>query len=60
MGIRFETWPSTSIIVYIYCIWAGLGYNVLLLSGAIGRIPKELLNQLRWMVLEISNNFLKS
>ena len=42
MGIRFETWPSTSIIVYIYCIWAGLGYNVLLLSGAIGRIPKEL------------------
>lgn len=41
-GFKAETWPNTSIIVYIYCIWAGLGYNVLLLSGAIGRIPKEL------------------
>ena len=42
IGIKFETWPNTTLIVYIYCIWAGLGYNVLLLSGAIGRIPKEL------------------
>lgn len=42
MGITFDRWPNTSSIVYIYCIWAGLGYNVLLLSGAIGRIPKEL------------------
>ena len=42
MGLKFETWPSTTFIVFIYCIWAGLGYNVLLLSGAIGRIPKEL------------------
>ncbi len=42
LGITFEKWPNTSTIVYIYCIWAGLGYNVLLLSGAIGRIPKEL------------------
>lgn len=42
LGFKAETWPNTSIIVYVYCIWAGLGYNVLLLSGAIGRIPKEL------------------
>lgn len=42
IGITHENWPSTTTIVYIYCIWAGLGYNVLLLSGAIGRIPKEL------------------
>ena len=35
-------WPNTSILVYVYCIWAGIGYNVLLLSGAIGRVPKEL------------------
>lgn len=43
-GITINTtqWPSTTIIVLLYCIWAGLGYNVLLLSGAIGRIPKEL------------------
>ena len=42
IGITHENWPTTTTIVYIYCIWAGLGYNVLLLSGAIGRIPKEL------------------
>lgn len=44
IGITINTtqWPSTTIIVLCYCVWAGLGYNVLLLSGAIGRIPKEL------------------
>ena len=43
-GITIEDtiWPNTSILIYIYCIWAGIGYNVLLLSGAIGRVPKEL------------------
>ena len=40
--IKDYIWPNTTLIVLIYCIWAGLGYNVLLLSGAIGRIPKEL------------------
>lgn len=40
--IKDAIWPNTTIIVLLYCIWAGLGYNVLLLSGAIGRIPKEL------------------
>lgn len=34
--------PTSQVMVYIYCIWAGLGYNIVLLSGAIGRIPKEL------------------
>lgn len=44
MGIQLidSVWPNTTIIVYIYCIWAGIGYNVLLLSGAIGRVPQEL------------------
>lgn len=44
LGIKIKdsVWPNTSIIVYVYCIWAGIGYNVLLLSGAIGRVPKEL------------------
>ena len=43
-GVHLEDtiWPNTTIIVYIYCIWAGIGYNVLLFSGAIGRVPKEL------------------
>ena len=34
--------PYTGIAVILYLIWAGLGYNVILISGAIGRIPKEL------------------
>ncbi|MGM9874271.1 MAG: carbohydrate ABC transporter permease [Bacilli bacterium] len=37
-----SVYPTSQIMVYIYCIWAGLGYNIVLLSGAIGRIPKEL------------------
>ena len=41
-GLIYHLWPSTTLIVLCYCVWAGLGYNVLLLSGAIGRIPKEL------------------
>lgn len=35
--------PNAQIMVYLYCVWAGLGYNIVLLSGAIGRIPKEIL-----------------
>lgn len=38
----YGKWPSSQVMVYVYCIWAGLGYNVVLLSGAIGRIPKEI------------------
>jgi ABC-type sugar transport system permease subunit len=30
-------------MVLLYCLWAGIGYNVVLLSGAISRIPKEVL-----------------
>ena len=44
LGMRadvFASWPSSQNMIYLYCIWAGLGYNILLLSGAIGRIPKE-------------------
>lgn len=46
LGIKetsLNTYPLSQILVYGYCIWAGLGYNIILLSGAIGRIPKELL-----------------
>ena len=42
MGINTAKYPTAQILVYIYCIWAGLGYNIILFSGAIGRIPKEL------------------
>ncbi|MDR3318472.1 MAG: sugar ABC transporter permease [Clostridiales bacterium] len=32
-------WP----LIYVYCIWAGLGMNVILISGAMSRIPAEVL-----------------
>ncbi len=38
----YGKWPNSQMMVYLYCIWAGLGYNVVLMSGAIGRIPKEI------------------
>lgn len=30
-------------MIYLYCLWAGIGYNVLLLTGAISRVPEEIL-----------------
>lgn len=38
----FTTAPYCEVMVNLYLIWAGLGYNIILISGAIGRIPKEL------------------
>lgn len=41
-----RTWlgdPNTAMpMVFLYCIWAGIGYNVVLLGGAMGRIPQEI------------------
>ena len=47
MGINTAKYPTSQLLVYgfmviLYLIWAGLGYNIILISGAIGRIPKEL------------------
>lgn len=45
LGIKESStnaYPLSQLMVYLYCVWAGLGYNIILLSGAIGRIPKEL------------------
>lgn len=46
-GYIYDSWPTSQLFVYLYCIWAGLGYNVVLLSGAIGRIPKEIYESAR-------------
>jgi multiple sugar transport system permease protein/N-acetylglucosamine transport system permease protein len=32
-------WP----LIWIYCVWAGLGANVILISGAMGRIPRDVI-----------------
>lgn len=33
---------TSQIMIFVYCLWAGVGYNVLLLSGSIARIPTEI------------------
>lgn len=42
-----RTWfgdPRTAMpMVYLYCIWAGIGFNVVLLSSAITRISQEVI-----------------
>ncbi|MFC5403239.1 carbohydrate ABC transporter permease [Cohnella soli] len=30
-------------MVFVYCIWTGIGFNVILLSGAISRLPGEVI-----------------
>ncbi len=39
----FGTPGLTQGMVFLYCLWAGIGYNVVLLTGAITRIPEEVL-----------------
>lgn len=39
----FGTKGLSQAMIFLYCLWAGIGYNVLLLSGAISRVPTEVL-----------------
>ncbi len=39
----FGTEGTAMFMIFLYCLWAGIGYNVLLLSGTIARIPTEVL-----------------
>jgi len=39
LGDRTLVFP----VVLVYCLWAGIGYNVVLLTGAIRRIPQEII-----------------
>ena len=42
-----RTWlgdPGTAMpMVFLYCVWAGIGFNVVLLGGAMGRIPEDVI-----------------
>ncbi len=46
-GAFFGVAPNAQVMVFIYLIWAGLGYDVILLSGAMGRIPESVLESAR-------------
>lgn len=39
----FGVYPLNQTMIFVYCIWAGLGYNIILLSGAISRIPESVI-----------------
>lgn len=39
----FREYPVSQVMIFVYCIWAGLGYNIILLSGAISRLPQEVM-----------------
>lgn len=39
----FGRYPNNQIMIFAYCIWAGLGTNIVLISGAISRIPVEIM-----------------
>ena len=41
--IWFGTDGLTPFMIFFYCVWAGIGYNVILLAGAMGRVPSELI-----------------
>lgn len=47
LGEYVRVWlgdPATALKnIFLYCIWAGIGFNNLILSGAIAKIPKEIL-----------------
>lgn len=33
----------TPFMVYLYCVWAGLGFNIVVYSGAMSRVPTEIM-----------------
>lgn len=39
----FGSYPTNQMMIFVYCIWAGLGFNILLMSSAIARIPAEII-----------------
>lgn len=52
LGINFNGWDITNkrtiwTLIYVFCIWAGLSINVVLISSAFQRIPKDILESAR-------------
>jgi len=36
--------PNTAqLMIFVYCVWAGLGFNIVLISGAMSRLPQDVL-----------------
>lgn len=46
IGVDTSTWffgDSAKWIVWVFCFWTGIGYDVMLLTAGMSRIPRELL-----------------
>jgi ABC-type sugar transport system permease subunit len=43
----FGAEPNAQIMIFIYCLWAGVGYNIVLVTGAISRVPVEIYESCR-------------
>ena len=47
MGVQsanlFLTHNSSSWMIWIFCVWAGIGYDVILLTAGMSRIPRDIL-----------------
>lgn len=43
VGGWFGTKGTAMNMVYLYCIWAGIGFNMVLINGAISRLPSEVI-----------------
>ncbi len=41
----FFTGSSAKWMVWIFCIWAGIGYDVILITSGMARIPRDILEQ---------------
>lgn len=48
LGVQFSGWdtiehPETVwLLIYSYCVWSGLGTNVIMINGAMNRIPRAI------------------
>ena len=42
-SLLFLTHNSASWMIWIFCVWAGIGYDVILLTAGMSRIPRDIL-----------------
>lgn len=46
-------------MVFVYCVWAGLGFNIVLFSGAMSRVPQEILEYNKLEGVGLSVNYFR-
>jgi len=47
IGGWFGSKDTAMNMIYVYCIWAGIGFNMVLINGAISRLPSEVIESAR-------------